>query len=145
MSAAERASEVSSERCGRTSERRSEWPSTLRVDCIVILPNVPSVGTIFLSSSTCPLFDTCTIGAVRLQFSLDVLKVSVKHTSDERDRLARIFYSFLCPSFLLFSYSFSSSTSFFPDPQSPLLSTQSSYVELFLLALSVCLLKRGTE
>ena len=27
-----------SERCERTSERRSEWPSTLRVDFIVILP-----------------------------------------------------------------------------------------------------------
>ena len=29
-----------SERCERTSERRSEWPSTLRVDFIIILPNV---------------------------------------------------------------------------------------------------------
>ena len=29
-----------SERCKRTSERRTEWPSTLRVDFIVILPTV---------------------------------------------------------------------------------------------------------
>ena len=29
-----------SERCERKSERRSEWPSTLRVDFIVILPAV---------------------------------------------------------------------------------------------------------
>ena len=29
-----------SEWCERMSERRSEWPSTLRVDFIVILPNV---------------------------------------------------------------------------------------------------------
>ena len=29
-----------SERCERTSERRSEWPSTLRVDFIVILPMI---------------------------------------------------------------------------------------------------------
>ena len=29
-----------SERCERTSERRSKWPSTLRVDLIVILANV---------------------------------------------------------------------------------------------------------
>ena len=29
-----------SERCERTSKRRSGWPSTLRVDFIVILPNV---------------------------------------------------------------------------------------------------------
>ena len=31
-----------SERCERTSERRSEWPSTLRVDFTVILPTVRS-------------------------------------------------------------------------------------------------------
>ena len=35
-------SEWMSERCERTSERTSEWPSTLRVDFIVILPNVRS-------------------------------------------------------------------------------------------------------
>ena len=29
-----------SERCERTSVRRSEWPSTLRVDFILILPTV---------------------------------------------------------------------------------------------------------
>ena len=29
-----------SERCERTSERRSEWPIILGVDSIVILPNV---------------------------------------------------------------------------------------------------------
>ena len=29
-----------SERCERTTERMSEWPSTLRVDFIVILPIV---------------------------------------------------------------------------------------------------------
>ena len=28
------------ERCERTSDRRCEWPSTLRVDFIVILPTV---------------------------------------------------------------------------------------------------------
>ena len=32
-----------SERCERTSERRSEWPSTLRVDFISFLPNVRSL------------------------------------------------------------------------------------------------------
>ena len=46
MSAAERASEVSSaeqqmsEPCERTSKRRSEWPATLRVNFIVILPTM---------------------------------------------------------------------------------------------------------
>ena len=35
-----------SERCERTSERRSEWPSTRRVDCLVILPNVDSSDTV---------------------------------------------------------------------------------------------------
>ena len=33
------------ERCKRTSERRSEWPSTLRVDFVVILPNVHWVAS----------------------------------------------------------------------------------------------------
>ena len=33
-------SERMSERYKRTSERRSEWPSTLRIDFVVIVPNV---------------------------------------------------------------------------------------------------------
>ena len=38
-----------SERCERTSERRSEWPSTLRVDVTVIRPIVQFALVIALS------------------------------------------------------------------------------------------------
>ena len=39
-----------SELCERMSKRRSKWPCTLRVDFIVILPNVPCTKTTFSAS-----------------------------------------------------------------------------------------------
>ena len=39
---------ASEQRCERTSEQRSEWPSTLRVDFIVILPTVGQLDGLIL-------------------------------------------------------------------------------------------------
>ena len=41
-----------SERCERTSERRSEWPSTLRVGFIVILPTGTGIMKSFMVSES---------------------------------------------------------------------------------------------
>ena len=49
-------SKLMSEGCERTSERMSEWPSTLRVDSLVILPTVhrfASFPLVILSLSLC--------------------------------------------------------------------------------------------
>ena len=64
-----------SERCERTSERRSEWPSTLRVDFMAILPNVEC-------HENCSLYRA----TVEIKTPLVAFRVTTSHTALAKDK-----------------------------------------------------------